>query len=120
MGFSSGGAILVGSLRQVESKGNIESVYSLTKESDGWVGRNEYGAALATHGQAVVFGPVDSCVLVWDRKKGNVVYGLEHEEGQSYLFACCRTRWVWALMRGLRTRRNHSGHSSELHTSAFT
>ncbi|TEB36320.1 hypothetical protein FA13DRAFT_1771708, partial [Coprinellus micaceus] len=82
VGFSSGGAILVGSLRQVESKGNIESVYSLTKESDGWVGRNEYGAALATQGQAIVFGTMDSCALVWDRKKGNVVYGLEHEEDE--------------------------------------
>ena len=82
MGFSSGGAILVGGLRQAESKGNVESVYTLTKESDGWSGRNEYGASLATQGQAIVFGTVDSCALVWDRKKGTIVYGLEHDEGQ--------------------------------------
>lgn len=80
-GVSSGGAALV-ALGKLESKGNIEMMYSLTKESDGWAGRNEYGAALATQGQAVLFGTVDSCALVWDRKKGNVVYGLEHDEGQ--------------------------------------
>jgi len=35
----------------------------------------------ATQGQAVLFGSVDGCVLVWDKDKGAIVYGLAHEEG---------------------------------------
>ncbi|KAF6764688.1 WD40-repeat-containing domain protein [Ephemerocybe angulata] len=80
VGSSSGGAALV-ALRKSENKGHIEKVYSLNKEGDGWAGRNEFGATFATKGQAVLFASVDSCALVWDRKKGGAVYGLEHDEG---------------------------------------
>jgi len=40
-----------------------------------------FGAVFATQGQAILFGSVEGCALVWDMKKGVIVYGLEHEEG---------------------------------------
>lgn len=33
-----------------------------------------------------MFGSVEGCALVWDRKKGAVVYGMEHEGGKAELF----------------------------------
>lgn len=42
-----------------------------------------FGALFATRGQAILFGSVEGCVLVWDKKKAAIVYGLEHEEGGS-------------------------------------
>jgi hypothetical protein len=63
----------------MDNKGNIEQVYS-GKEADARVD-NAFGAVFAGRGQAVLFGSVDGCVLVWDRKKGHVVYGMDHGEG---------------------------------------
>ncbi|KAJ6606345.1 hypothetical protein DFH09DRAFT_896185, partial [Mycena vulgaris] len=40
------------------------------------------GAIFSTQGQAVLFGAVEGCLLVWDTQKGAVVYGMEHEEGE--------------------------------------
>jgi hypothetical protein len=80
---SVGGSAAMVALRKSENKGHIEQVYSC-KDRDGWTpewGDYEFGSKFATKGQAILFGSVDSCVLVWDRKKGNVVYGLEHDEG---------------------------------------
>ncbi|KAF9009490.1 hypothetical protein BDQ17DRAFT_1348197 [Cyathus striatus] len=46
-------------------------------------------ALFATKGQAVLFGNVDECVLVWDRKKAVVVYGLEHSEDDHIRTIAC-------------------------------
>jgi hypothetical protein len=40
-----------------------------------------FPAVFATNGQAVLYGTVNGCALVWDRKKGAIVYGLKHPEG---------------------------------------
>lgn len=43
--------------------------------------RNEFGAIYAAQDQAVLFGDVEGCIPVWDKKKAVVVYGLDHGEG---------------------------------------
>ncbi|KAJ7491170.1 hypothetical protein FB451DRAFT_1023316, partial [Mycena latifolia] len=40
------------------------------------------GAVFSAQGQAVLFGTVEGCLLVWDTQKGALVYGMEHEEGE--------------------------------------
>lgn len=59
-------------------KGNIEKTYC-AKDDDGPEGA--YTAIFATNGQAVVNGSSNGCAFVWDRKKGNMVYGLKHGTG---------------------------------------
>lgn len=79
VGQAGGCARLVG-LRQVDNRGSIEQSYSC-KETEARPNM-ALGALFATEGQAILFGSVDGCILVWDRKKGAIVYGLEHEEGR--------------------------------------
>ena len=79
VGQHGGCAKLVG-IRQLDKKGQVERTYSCTETEARPNGG--FGAFFATEGQAILFGSVDGCVLVWDRKKGAVVYGLEHEEGE--------------------------------------
>lgn len=66
------------SIRHGENKGTIEKTYTVenAEDLDG-----SSSALFATKGQAVVFGMTNGSVLVWDRKKGNVVYGLKHPPG---------------------------------------
>ena len=45
-----------------------------------------YSSLFATNGHAVVSGLIKGCALVWDRKKGNIVYGLRHPHGMSTVF----------------------------------
>jgi hypothetical protein len=74
-----GGAARLLSIRQTDKKGSVERSYSC-KETEARP-NGGFGAVFATQGQAVLYGSVEGCVLVWDRKKGAVVYGLAHEEG---------------------------------------
>lgn len=48
---------------------------------------NRFPAVFATKGQAVLYGTVNGCALVWDRKKGVIVYGLKHPEGKEMAMA---------------------------------
>lgn len=80
VGHTGGCARLVG-IRQSDNKGTVEQSYAC-RETEARP-HGGFGAAFATQGQAVLFGCVDGCVLVWDRKKGAIVYGLEHEDGKS-------------------------------------
>ncbi|KAF9466230.1 hypothetical protein BDZ94DRAFT_1251452 [Collybia nuda] len=77
VGQMGGCARLVG-IRQSDNKGAVEQSYSC-KETEARPSGG-FGATFATQGQAILFGNVEGCVLVWDRKKGAIVYGLEHEE----------------------------------------
>ena len=74
-----GGSAQLLSIRQTDKKGSVELSYSC-KETEARP-NSGFGAVFATQGQAVLFGCVEGCVLVWDRKKGAIVYGLAHEEG---------------------------------------
>lgn len=80
VGQIGGSARLVG-IRQPDNRGSVEQSYSC-KETEARP-NGGFGALFATQGQAILFGSVEGCVLVWDRKKGAIVYGLEHEEGEA-------------------------------------
>ncbi|KAG6898222.1 hypothetical protein C0992_002236 [Termitomyces sp. T32_za158] len=71
-------------IRQPGKQGDIERSFSCKELEDqgsqASLLLNGFGAVFATEGQAVLFGSVEGCVLVWDRKKAVIVYGLEHEE----------------------------------------
>ncbi|KAF9533587.1 WD40-repeat-containing domain protein [Crepidotus variabilis] len=78
-----GGSAYLVALRLTENKGVIEKTYTSDKVKAEGTG---CGAIFATYGQALVFGSTNGCALVWDRKKGSVVYGLKHPEGMSRLY----------------------------------
>lgn len=80
VGQVGGCARLVG-IRQPDNRGSVEQSYSC-KETEARP-NGGFGALFATQGQAILFGSVEGCVLVWDRKKGAIVYGLEHDEGKA-------------------------------------
>ncbi|KAG5339717.1 hypothetical protein C0989_003967 [Termitomyces sp. Mn162] len=69
------------------NKGDVERSFSCNEQENrsqsSGTPPDGFGAVFATEGQAVLFGSVEGCVLVWDRKKAVIVYGLEHEEGDT-------------------------------------
>jgi hypothetical protein len=86
-----GGSARLLSIRQTDNKGSVEHSYSC-KEIE--ARPNGFGAVFATQGQAVLFGSVEGCVLVWDKDKGAIVYGLAHEEGWWLLYSASKvTKW---------------------------
>ncbi|KIM49515.1 hypothetical protein M413DRAFT_438701 [Hebeloma cylindrosporum] len=77
VGQEGGKANLV-TLRSNESKGSVERIYTSEKLQS--TTTLSFPAIFATNGQAVLYGTVNGCGLVWDRKKGAIVYGLKHPE----------------------------------------
>ncbi|KAJ6620317.1 hypothetical protein B0H10DRAFT_2022290 [Mycena sp. CBHHK59/15] len=73
-----GGSACLVALRADEQKRRVQQSY-LSKEIPTETGGG-FGAVFATQGQAVLFGTVEGCVLVWDKAKGAIVYGMEHED----------------------------------------
>ncbi|KAF8164009.1 WD40-repeat-containing domain protein, partial [Pholiota molesta] len=78
-----GGKAHLVTMRPNENKGNIERTY--TSEKIQSMSQKAFPAVFATKGQAVLYGTVNGCALVWDRKKGTIVYGLKHPEGENLL-----------------------------------
>jgi len=81
-----GGTAYLIPLRPNENKGTIEKTYTsdkVTAHAAATPGLKGFPATFATKGQAVVFGMTNGCALVWDRKKGSIVYGLKHPDGES-------------------------------------
>lgn len=80
-----GGLSHLVTFRATENKGSIEKTYTSERlqvlASNKNSAERRLSAVFATRGQAVLFGVVNSCTLIWDRKKGVIVYGLKHEEG---------------------------------------
>lgn len=62
-----------------ENKGTLEKKYIVKTDDES---EGSFAAIFATGGQAVVSGVSNGSVLVWDRKKGNMVYGLKHGTGK--------------------------------------
>ncbi|PBK87540.1 WD40 repeat-like protein [Armillaria gallica] len=63
---------------QADRRGQVTAVYGNAETETRPSG--ESGAAFVANGQGVLHGSSGGCVLVWDMKKGSLVYGLEHEE----------------------------------------
>ncbi|KAF8162830.1 hypothetical protein B0H34DRAFT_693093 [Crassisporium funariophilum] len=73
-----GGKAQLVTLRTKENKGSVEQKY--TSEKLQFQKQKDFHAVFATKGQAILHGSVNGCALVWDRKKGTIVYGLKHSE----------------------------------------
>ena len=73
-----GGKARLVTLRTSENKGGIEQTYSSPKFQGK---RQDFPSVFATKGQAVLHGTLNGCALVWDKRKGTIVYGLKHPEG---------------------------------------
>ncbi|KAG2020886.1 hypothetical protein CC2G_006174 [Coprinopsis cinerea AmutBmut pab1-1] len=88
VGQDNGSAVLV-ALRMSENKGHVEQIYTCKDQqpqlqqphSSRCPPGFEFGAVFATQSQAILLGSIESCVLVWDKKKAAIVYGLEHDQG---------------------------------------
>ena len=82
-----GGRARLVSTRQTGNRGAVEVSYSLKEKAqqpdDFYSGYP--GAIFAAAGQVVIYGAEDGCVLVWDRGKATVSYGLEHDKGEHYI-----------------------------------
>ncbi|KAG7453000.1 WD40 repeat-like protein [Guyanagaster necrorhizus] len=63
---------------QADRRGQVTAVYSNTETETRPSG--DFGAVFVANGQGVLHGSSGGCVLIWDTKKGSLVYGLEHEE----------------------------------------
>ncbi|KDR81902.1 hypothetical protein GALMADRAFT_240187 [Galerina marginata CBS 339.88] len=74
-----GGKCHLVTLKLGENKGTVERTYTSEKLQS--LNKKGFPAVFATKGQAVLYGLVNACGLVWDRKKGTIVYGLKHPEG---------------------------------------
>lgn len=82
-----GGRARLVSTRQTGNRGAVEVSYSLkdkAQQSDD-IHSGYPGAIFAAAGQVVLYGAEDGCVLVWDRSKATVSYGLEHDKGEYYI-----------------------------------
>jgi len=62
--------------------GTVEHTYTSEKVQSQAIKQKGFPAVFATRGQAVLYGTVNGCALVWDRKKCQIVYGLKHPEGK--------------------------------------
>lgn len=84
---SGGRAHLVG-IQQMDHKGKIEQVYTANGDTGG---ENKLGAgAVFAHGcRLVLFGTMDSNMLVWDKAKGEILCGYDHDGEQVQAVASC-------------------------------
>lgn len=73
-----GGKARLITLRTNENKGGVEQTYTSPKFQGK---RQDFPSVFATKGQAVLHGTLNGCALVWDKRKGTIVYGLKHPEG---------------------------------------
>lgn len=79
-----GGRARLVSTRQSGNRGAVEVSYSLKEQlqQPGDIHSGYPGAIFAAAGRTVLYGSVDGCVLVWDRSRAIVSYGLEHGKGE--------------------------------------
>jgi len=85
-----GRAHLVG-IQQTDHKGKIEQVYSTN--GDSWSEqRQNFGAVFASACKTVLFGSTESNLLVWDKAKGEVICGLDHNESEQVQAVACFDR----------------------------
>lgn len=83
LAHTGGWAELVG-IRQSDNKGHVEQVYS-SKENEAKIGCS-FGATFAKWGQFVLFGSSEGCLLIWDKSKADIAYGLDHGDGAVFFF----------------------------------
>lgn len=70
-------------ISQDDQKGKVEQVYAV-KDSDLQDTSYDFGALFANRGRSLLFGVTRGCVMVWDKKSGEVVHGLIHGDGTDF------------------------------------
>lgn len=71
-------------IQQMDHKGKIEQVYATNGDEP----KQVVGAVFANSCRSVLFGMMDSNLLVWDKAKGEIIYGLDHDGEQAQAIAC--------------------------------
>ncbi|TFK34858.1 hypothetical protein BDQ12DRAFT_688960 [Crucibulum laeve] len=87
VGVVGGSCYMVGIRQSAIGTSGIEQTFSCNETER--MPSGGFGASFASRGQAILFGCVDGCVLIWDREKAAVVYGLEHEENDIVQAIAC-------------------------------
>ena len=59
----------------MDHKGKIEQVYATNGDEN----KQGVGAVFANSCRSVLFGMMDGNLLVWDKSKGEIIYGLDHD-----------------------------------------
>lgn len=71
-------------ISQDDAKGKVEQVY-VSKDTDLQTGASyDFGALFANRGRSLLFGVTRGCIMVWDRKSGEITHGLNHGEGTDF------------------------------------
>ncbi|KAJ3738814.1 hypothetical protein DFH05DRAFT_738011 [Lentinula detonsa] len=65
---------------QAEKRGKLEQSYA-NKDTESSPHQLHTFACFTARGQGVLFGDIKGCALIWDTKKGTLVYGLDHVLG---------------------------------------
>ncbi|KAJ3931387.1 MAG: hypothetical protein NXY57DRAFT_1048988 [Lentinula lateritia] len=63
---------------QAEQRGKLEQSYTNKDTESNPHQLRSFGACFIARGQGVLFGDIKGCALIWDTKKGSLVYGLDH------------------------------------------
>jgi len=88
----------------MDHKGKIEQVYATNGDEP----KQVVGAVFANSCRLVLFGMMDSNLLVWDKAKGEIIYGLDHD-GMCPQLICVASRFlILSVFRGTGT-----GHCGE-------
>lgn len=71
-------------------KGQVERSYSNMELDSQPISSRIFGGCFTARGQGVLFGDVKGCALIWDTRRGSLVYGLDHglDEGDHGEGAC--------------------------------
>ncbi|KAI0078147.1 hypothetical protein K474DRAFT_1771230 [Panus rudis PR-1116 ss-1] len=64
-------------ISQDDLKGTIEQTFAF---KEGQSASCEYGALFTNKSQAVLFGALQGCVMVWERSTAEIMYGMSHGE----------------------------------------
>ena len=64
-----------------DDKGKVEQVYTVQDPEITNEAVYEFEGLFANRAQSLLFGVVKGCIMVWDKKSGDVTYGLNHGEG---------------------------------------
>ncbi|KAJ3907199.1 hypothetical protein F5879DRAFT_796217 [Lentinula edodes] len=79
---------------QAEQRGKLEQSYTNKDTESNPHQLRSFGACFIARGQGVLFGDIKGCALIWDTRKGSLVYGLDHglrEEREEGMGRCIVT-----------------------------
>ena len=99
----------------MDHKGKIEQVYVTNGDEN----KQAVGAVFANSCRSVLFGTMDSNLLVWDKAKGEIVYGLDHD-GMCPPLICVASRFLILLTSGEQAQAIAVRRCQRLHATNLT